>query len=661
MRITAIFHAFLLVFLTLVSTSAWSQAQPDKPGALPPFGSHAIDWFKGNPYASDSSVHAYVIAKHVSTHLSDASDVRWQLFSDHRRIVRILNRDGTDHATVRLSFYSPKGERAGENIRDLKAMTLTKTGSGIEKTEVKAEDVFRSRINANYEEVTFSFAGVQDGSVLDLSYSLRSDYIRRLDRFYFQESIPVQSALLEFSNPAHFNYSASFTGFVPLYKEVDRKRSRSDMNNVEYTSYLALWAIDVPLIRTEPYVSTIDNYRSNASVELNQYSAPGGAVEKYTTTWEEVADKLRNNLGYKEAMQESKFYQEWAGNYTGADDLMEKYDWAFAQVTSKVSPNRFVSTVSNVKPKKTIEEGEGNSAEVNILLVGLCRALGLQAAPVLLSERSYGSIVEELPGTQNLRHMICAVEKGNRYVYADATKLYSAPSVLPNSDLNGNGFLVANDEAKFIDLHVAAIGMTQLIATLEVSPEHEVSGEVTFMLAGNSALEYLKVVNGERVFDRENFKPLSGYDVEVKQVENTGRMRFRVTAEVKRKSKLPSVEGVAAFSPCIDGAWLKNPFADENRKYPVEFPYGIIQSREVTVTLPENMTFESVPEPLVVKTSDGKCKYQYSTTPVENGLSISQSLHVRQLVHTPNQYAGLRDMFEMLSKKEQEYLSLTSK
>ncbi len=642
----------------MYSLLAWSQKQPPKPADLPPFGTHDLNWFSQNPYAGDSSVHAYVIAKNVEALLTEDSEVRWQLVSDHRRIVRILDRQGTDHATVRLSFYSPKGQSEGNNIRKLKAMTLTKTATGVDRNEVKEENIFRKRVNENYEEISFSFAGVQDGSVLDLSYSLQSDYIRRLDRFYFQENIPVQSALIELANPAIFNYAASFTGRVPIYREIDQSRTGSINNNSIYSSDMAFWALEVPSIKEEPYVSSIDNFRSNISFELTQYAAPGGAVKEYTTTWVEVADLMRDNTGYKEAMKGSKFYQEWAESYAGTDDLMTKYDWAFGQVTNKVSSNGFISSNAREKPQKTVGRGDGNSAQINILLVGLCNALGMEAMPLIISEREYGSIVEELPSTQNLRHMICAVRKGNRYVYADASQLPSAPGVLPLYDLNGKGLLLDRKDGQFVDLHTAAIGMSQFIANLVMNSSLDVSGEVTILMAGNSTLDFIKVENGKYTFDTDKYEPLKDYDVKVIKVENTGRMKFRILTEVKRKEKLPSIDGIAAFSPSIDGAWQKNPFAEENRTYPVEFPYGIIQSREVNLKLPEDFHLETIPESLVVKTPDGKCMYQYTTAETEDGMTISQSLHVRQLVHGPEQYEGLRSMFEMLSKKEQEYISL---
>jgi len=287
----SVFLALFLVFSLL----GWSQEQPPKPSDLPPFGTHDLDWFKQNPYSSDSSVHAYVIAKHVSARLTDDSNIRWQVASTHRRIVRILDRQGTGHATVRLSFYSPyKGESDGDNIQRLKAMTLTKTASGIKQTKVKKENIFRTRVNEKYEEISFSFSGVQDGSVLDFAYTLRTDYIRTLDRFYFQEDIPVQSALIELNNPAKFNYAASFTGSVPLYNEIEQSRTGAINNQTVYSSDMAIWAIDVPLIRTEPYVSSIDNFRSNVSFELTEYATAGGGIKKYTTTWQEVANLMRN-------------------------------------------------------------------------------------------------------------------------------------------------------------------------------------------------------------------------------------------------------------------------------------------------------------------------------------------------------------------------------
>ena len=75
--------------------------------ALPPVGEYTGEWFRSNPYAADSAVHAYVIAQERRDRVT-LGEAGFELASDNRRVVRALDERGFGEATVRVEVYAPK-------------------------------------------------------------------------------------------------------------------------------------------------------------------------------------------------------------------------------------------------------------------------------------------------------------------------------------------------------------------------------------------------------------------------------------------------------------------------------------------------------------------------------------------------------------------------
>jgi len=648
---------YISLFSVFASLTLIAQDVAPNLNALGEPGTFSLTWFEDNPYKADSSIHAYVLTHRVQSQLRLRSP-NYVLTTKHRKIVRILDRSGTDEATVSFTIYNPVDEQKLELVKDLKAFTYTKTENGVKVTELTEANIHSTRLNNLRERITLSFPNVANGSIIDYSYQQNSSVVTRLDRIFVQEQIPVQEAYVSLISPSNFSYKGNFSGLHPLKNRSSKKADTRYSSKKSADNLLEFWAHDIPALLEEPYVSTLENYLTSIDLELSQHLRTSGELTDYAISWPAIAKGMRDMIAYKEATKGNKFYNNWAQTYSGDDKLMDKYDWAFIQVSRKIAWNNFISTYSNRKPGKIVDEGVGTTAEINFILLGLLHALDIEAYPVFLSTRSNGFLFENLQSKSALKTTIVAVPKGNKYIFADASRPFSAPGILPFGDLNGKGLMVMENNIQFVDLQAGANGLRNLSASLRITEDNTLKGTAKFRLSGQLLKEYLTATTTGYSFDDSDLDLLPGFTFNVTSVKESGRMQYEITADIESLDPLLEVDGALAFSPSIDGTWRKNPFSPETRKYPVEFAYGFIYNRKIDIDIPEGYTLNSTPESTLIKTENGKCSYRYQIVEGVGSLSIQTSLSVRQLHHDVNQYGALRSVFDLMAKKEQELISL---
>lgn len=84
----------------------------------------------------------------------------------------------------------------------------------------------------------------------------------------------------------------------------------------------------------------------------------------------------------------------------------------------------------------------GTSGEINLILVNLLKEAGLEAYPMLVSERFHGKVNVAYPFIEQFNSVFACVIINNKKHYLDATDKAIAPHLTPSSILNTTAFLV---------------------------------------------------------------------------------------------------------------------------------------------------------------------------------------------------------------------------
>ena len=636
----------------LLNTSIYAQ----KKAKLPKVGKPDASWFSDNPHASDSSVHAYVIAD-ISQQTFEINRVGTTR-STHRTIIKVVDEQGKDIATVRIPLYNSSRGTLRQTLGRLKAYTYNKTKGDVQRSEVDNDQIFTTRVTPFYQEASFSFPDVRAGSVLDLEYEVvANDYY--LEDVPLQRSIPVERVEHTTRVYEAFDVAPTQVGYALVEQTQERRPSRNPNLDGQDIHHI-FKGTKLPAAKPEPYITSLDNYKSQVLFELRSFFLPGQTLQQFSGSWDLVAtnltdyDQLRNTLNGQPIYK--KIAEELPSDIT---DPGAKAAWALNQVQRRVRWNE----VNSIYPLKTnrqiLSDAEGSAADANLVLLGVWSSLGLEAAPVFISTRQHGRVVDFLPRRSAFNRMIAAVNLGEQWQLADATDPLGEIGVLPDADLNGFGLLVLpnSNRHKLIDTQEGLVKQRALQAQLTLTEDDYLEGDVTLRLNPVAAKSYVEVKSGKRTFDFEE-SLLAGYTIKNQEVKRDNKGTYIVTAQIRSKTPVIDLGDAKAFVPIVATYQSENPFVREERIYPVEFPTRMVDSREVVITLPEGMHVEELPEPMAAMSEDRKTQYRYALKEENGKLTLSSLFVSKKLIHLPAEYKGLKGLFDLAIESDGQLVSI---
>lgn len=624
---------------------------------LPEFGKPDEAWFAEHPYAADSAVHAYVIAQKTEVEMGVWGGQLARV-TKIRRIVRVLDAQGYDEATFRKREFDPEYGGGKLTIRESKAITYRMQNGNIEESEVSEKDFFKNRLTSGLSEISFSFPNVREGSVLDMELEIVGVSQLSVPYAMMQEEIPIQEIEFKFKAHEYLEFSTTTHGYFPVTAQRSQERTK-DASVIGNLNVITLRASDVPALAREPFVSSLTNYAAHCKIELKSYRAPGIQDIDVASDWPRIVGNINTNRNLQEAIKGKGYYKEWAANLPSSlTTEEEKAAWALKEVNKLMSWNGYESCYPDKKASTSVEKREGDTGDINTLLLGLNKALGLKSYPVALSSLDNGWLVEFYPNQSSLNTMVVATELNGKMVYSDASSPKAILGVLPSRDLNGRGIMMKDDTFVFVDLQDGAVAQQGLQANLLLDDDGYLSGTISYTIKGNSMMDKTEMIDGELDVDKSQLAIDENFTLSQVKVVRERNDTYLVTAEVKSREPLTQLGNSLILDPHILKFRTANPFLHESRSYPIEFQSRIIETRDVIISLPVGTKLEVPAEPLFVKTSDGKGMFRHSIKESDTGIQLSTLFAVKGLIFLPESYPEIQGLFSQSIEKEAEVLSL---
>ena len=158
------------------------------------FGKAEMDLLKQNHTEKYPNADAVV--------LSDYGDISFEFFKDKGWVhiykrecrIKILNDEGYKWATDVITTYD--GNKIEEKVTQLKGYTYNLVNGKLERTKLSKESIFTDKVNDKYTKTKFTMPDVKEGSLIEFSYEITSNYMLVLPEWKFQRSIPVERSEL---------------------------------------------------------------------------------------------------------------------------------------------------------------------------------------------------------------------------------------------------------------------------------------------------------------------------------------------------------------------------------------------------------------------------------------------------------------------------------
>jgi transglutaminase-like putative cysteine protease len=664
----------LLIALCL-STTAVAQKPPIKFGDIP------MEQMQMKVYPKDSSASAVVLADYGESSIDYATDKFLIRFERIRR-VKILNKDGYDWGNLTIPLY-----RDGSTIEDvssLKGVTYNLEGNKIVETKMKNDMVFKEAADQNVTYMKVAMPNVKEGSVVEISYKITSPFIYNFQDWNFQTTIPTVWSEYRTRIPDWFTYKRFVQGYLAVsinenktehkaFSFHTRVQTGSSLANtkgvderVEYEeNYNRLVIQDVPAFKSEPYITTYQNYISRINFELSVVKIPDQQWKTYNDSWEDLNQDFLKAETFGGVVRGSGFLKDEAAAVTaGKTDPKEKIAAVYGFVRNNVEWDGSYRKYSDGNLRQVIATKKGSCAEINLMLVSMLQKAGITANPVLISTRDHGFVRRDLPVESQFNYVIAAVELEGKTILLDATDRSLPMGTLPKRCLNGEGFIIAPDnKAGWIGLS-APKSRTSATTELIIATDGSMNGKFQFSHDGYFAQrirssyytkgkeEYLKDVASTNLWELQGseFENLDKLSEPVKEIY-----------QLKLAEHIQVTGDNMYINPMLVHRIEKNPFQQEKREYPVDFGSAEDYVLIARITVPEGWVVEELPQAKALVMPANSARYTYNIAQTGNIISLTSILNINKALFSHDEYTPLRDFYAQIVAKQAEQIVLKKK
>lgn len=611
-------RTLLFLYLILVSLHAQSQTESQILKALETTN-HPLDEDADYSYIVNASSIKYVIPADWDLHVNQS----------YNKTIKIYNDKGLEMANVIIPLWKSKNDR--ERMKKMKVRLHKLINGNVVSEEVKID---------NYEEKNedvilykFSVPGVNVGDVLEIKYMLTSPYVTVLPRFYFQQSVPVDSAQYTIDVPGYFGLTPNLKGYENI-EVTDRK-----LNSDHYEKRFMLKATNVKPMDKPSYVMNANDYRSSIKYEIESYQKPGQAKVKLSSSWDDVGDNIWDSWNIGKSLKSKKF--EGLPNFETIQDTLDKIKVAIDYIHSNFTWNK---EVFDKRPniKNLIQNKTGNLLDINLSLINILIQNGIEAAPLITQKRAYGYINDKFPSRGNFNNILTYIKLAKGYIIVDPSDKNLDLGQVSISNRNFSGLILHKEkDAEFFYFDTKNIYKKQTQAKITI--------------ADNNSLEILKK---EKLSSSAKTKYINNpkqYLPEEYNLENIPKVERNKPIQIEYNYSLNeavmNIENKIILPACIDCPISLIEMDEKERNYPLILPSTQKQSYIFQLTIPEGYTLETLPASKEIKNYNGMAAMSYNAKSDSNKITVSILYEIKKEVFTPKEYKTLKIAIDKMTEK----------
>ena len=667
--------SIVLLFFCILNTYA------EKPKKIK-FGKLSNEEIAMTLYEQDSTADAVILFDIGKSSFSYTQGKGFTLTFERHVRIKFFNQEALEHAKFDVRCYD-NGKGDEEDFHSLKAYTFNiENGKVIDQIKFSKKDIIEEEISEHWTANKFTLPQVKAGSIIDVTYKVTSPFAYNLEKWYFQQDIPVAYSEYITKIPEYYNYSTKMKGYLNIQHEEGYNTQRLSLSSttrqdngvitksstsyqmVDYQeNFKKFYASHIPAFQKEAYLTTARNYLTSVSFELNFVQWPNQPIERYSSTWESTNERLLDASNFGKQLKTNPLSKEVKAILTiTGDDLTKRMSAIYTLVQSKTHWNGDYSLYSN-SIRKTLLEKKGSVADINLLLTATLKNAGINAYPVILSTRNHGRTTYGTPQLSEFNYVITMVKIGENTFLLDATNDFLIPGQLPERCLNYEGRIIDKKIGNWINLTPRKISRRSSMFTATINPEAEnINGSFSTSFTQQFAIKKRNEINSysDEASYWDNLKEqYSGLTLEDGKINNLDNLSKSVSnkANFNLDGYIENMDDMIVLKQIPNGM-EENPFKLEKRDYPVEYAFP---KEETTITqymIPEGFTIEELPENTAIALPNKSGKYIFNITQNGNMIQIVNKLAIKKTIFLPEEYAALKNFYDMVISKQEESIVL---
>lgn len=622
-------------------------------------------------YAPDSTATAVVLYKNGSTYYEYVNN-DFRVIYDIEVRIKILKQEGAEYANVSIPYYqNDKNVGTKEIVSGIDASAYNMENGKIERVRMKKEYIFRERLDDNYMQIKFSIPAVKAGTVIEYKYKILSDFYYSLNSWSMQQDIPVMQSKYELSIPEYFKFNMDMRGGYSIHtNEKDASESllvqyQGGQQRVQYNArQLTFIAKDLPAIKSDGYIWFPDDYKSKIDFELNGIDFPGSGYRSFTTTWEEIDKLLLENDDFGKLLKmKNPFKEEMQALLPSMENLStnEKINALFCLLKQKVVWNESYGLFGR-DIRKAVKEGKANNAVLNFIFISMLKDAGITAFPVVMSRRDRGIIPFTHPSINKINTFVVGIQNtDSTRVFLDGSVEDGFTNILPPILLVNRARIVSEERGdKWLNLAKTGNNLHKSLVKIDVQENGELKGTRNVQLSGQFAAEFRKAYKA--VKDSTEFieKTESNSNIEIISWQQKDAKSFspQVSEEYSFTHQADVSGDYIYINPMLFKHIKENPFVQEDRKLPVEFPYSYTIRRVSEINIPENYEIDELPKSVQLTLEDNSASCRFHIRTHNNTILLNYIFTLNRELFLSTQYEQLKEFWSSIAEKNDEMVVL---
>ncbi len=610
-------------------------------------------------YTPDSSAEAVVLSAKGRTALTIRFDGTPEVTRRTLKRIKFFKKSAfKEYGSVQI-FYDNHNNNVVLN--SLKAAVIQPNGT---RQELGKKDFIEEKTNSYKKSKKFIFPNLTEGCIIEYEFLKTYTRIGKLPDWLFQDIIPVRHSELWINYPLIFDYVSVSKGT----QEIKAKGyERSFVGNYE-AQEVKLYTDTVPALKAEAYITTMDDYLSQADFYLKKINYPNGETDDILSTWNKLAKDFTTdkNLG-AQYLNNANYEDVWKAlkpNLVDANTDSAKIQIIYDYLCKNMNlADDGYSIYSPESLNESFKKKTAYSGELNLMMIACLKEVGIKSYPLLVSTRSNGKAVRDFPISDQFNHLVCYIERPDKVIMADVGSTFRPLGMPRIETLNTDGWILDEKNPRWITINPPASSKA-VKANFKLNAEGTLKGFLSGTYRGYAAM-------GEREDEEVKYektkKDLSTTFPDIKY-DSITTSNFKNIAEPYKRTVYCEIPNVATVSnnlmylkPPFKTDYDVNPFRQPKRTYAIEFPFPIHDQYIANLTIPDGYTVEEKPkskEDFLINNS-GSFKYDIAVT--GSSIQVSVKIDITKLVFQPEDYGDVKDFFNQIANKLGEQIVLKKK
>jgi hypothetical protein len=577
----------------------------------------------------------------------------FNIISERRIRIKIFKDPGLERAHIKIRFFSI---RDFESIRDISGITYNLDSAGnIITTNLDKSSILFKKIDDQVSEVSFTLPDVKVGSVFEYKYTDEKKSISDIDDWFFQDDIPTRISVYSISIPSMFQFSSKIFAFQDVEQEgtILSDKVKKNGYTLYYESHQKTYTLNnIPGLKKEPFMGAAKDYFQRVVFQISGVSYSDGEKKVLSSSWQDIITSLLNNENFGGQLSKNlPGTKRLVKDLKYINDDYKKMKTIYDFVRKKMNWNDETSIYSTNGIKNAWERDSGNAADLNLILVNLCREVGLNAFPIIASTKDNGTVHTDYPFLQQFNITLAYVVSGDKKYILNAADKYNPVCLVPSDVLNNDGYVVDIKEGGWIILrNDNNIYTNEVSITAYLNDGDTISGAATINSKGYSKNQHLKIWHNEK--DTAGYIKYYQTEDSALQINNvvvTGDDMDTTSFIQKFDFKMPlsSAGNKKYFTLNLFHGFDKNPFLDTNRVTDIDFNYKRFYILEGKILIPEKYKLE-LPKNMLITMPDSSIILKRDINVVKDTLDFRITLDFTKSYYLSKSYPQLYKFYESL-------------